>query len=283
MASREAIENGEAMVRMAFGRHFGQVLGTRDVGGFALGRFTPTTPKRRVRLHRHEEAHFVFVLRGVYETAAEPPPDASAPRVIYSPPGAVHRDGFSDPDLSQSAFATLSVSGEALAAVATEARLPDREVCLPAAAIGLVHQLLTEAQGHDDLSGAIAEAHCFELLWRTGREREVEASGAPGWLRRARELLCDTACGVGPKSVAEIAREVGVHPVHLARRFRRSFGMTPGEYVRRLRLEQARRLMRRSTAPLAEIAAAAGFSDQSHFSNVFRKSFGISPGTFRRS
>jgi AraC family transcriptional regulator len=277
------IDNGEAMVRMAFGRHFGWAVETRDVGGFALGRFTPMMAKREVRLHRHEEAHFVFVLRGVYETSAAPPPDASLPRVIYSPPGAVHRDGFADPDLSRSAFASLSVPGEALAAVATESQLPDREVCLPASAIGLVHQLLTEAQGHDDLSGAIAEAHGFELLRRTGREREAEADGAPGWLRRACELLRDTACGVGPKSVAEIAGEVGVHPVHLARRFRRSFGMAPGEYVRRCRLERARRLMRRSTAPLAEIAAAAGFTDQSHFSNAFRKSFGISPGVFRRS
>ena len=59
--------------------------------------------------------------------------------------------------------------------------------------------------------------------------------------------------------------------------------MTPGEYLRRCRLERARRLMQRSAAPLAEIAAAAGFSDQSHFSNAFRKIFGVSPGAFRRS
>jgi len=240
-------------------------------------------PKREVRLHRHEEAHFVFVLRGVYETSAQPALDASAPRVIYSPPGTVHRDCFSAEDLSQLAFATLSVSSEALTAVATEVNLPGKAVCLPASAVGLVRQLLTEARGCDDLSNAITEAHCFELLQRTGMEREPAVSGAPGWLRRARELLRDTSFGVGSKSITEIAGELGVHPVHLARRFRRSFGMTPGEYLRRCRLERARRLMLRSTAPLAEIAAAAGFSDQSHFSNAFRKSFGVSPGVFRRS
>jgi AraC family transcriptional regulator len=279
----EASENGEAMPRMAFGRFFGRVAEKREVGGFVLARFTPILSKREVRLHRHDEAHFVFVLRGAYETGAQPAQDASAPRVIYSPPGAVHRDCFADEDLSRSAFATLSIPAEALAATATEAKLPAREVCLPATAIVLVRQLLTEARGHDDLSGAVTEAHCLELLRRTGVERAPEVSGAPGWLRRARELLRDTCCGTGPKSVAEIAGELGVHPVHLARRFRQSFGMTPGEYMRRCRLERARRLMRRSTAPLAEIAAATGFSDQSHFSNAFRKSFGISPGAFRRS
>ena len=273
----------DAMPRMAFGRFFGKVAEKREVEGFTLARFTPTVPKREVRDHRHEEAHFVFVLRGVYETSAQPAPDASPPRIIYSPPGTVHRDCFSEEDLSQLAFATLSVSAEALAAVATEAELPAQAVCLPASAVALVRQLLTEAQGCDDLSGAVSEACCLELLQRTGIEREPVVSGAPAWLRRARELLRDPCFGLGPRSVAEIAGELGVHPVHLARRFRQSFGMTPGEYLRHCRLQRARHLMRRSTAPLVEIAAAAGFSDQSHFTNAFRKSFGVSPGAFRHS
>jgi AraC family transcriptional regulator len=276
MAFPEAIDSGDATPRMAFGRFFGRVAETR-------ARFTPTVPKSAVQLHRHEEAHFVFVLRGIYETSAQPAHDASAPRVIYSPPGTVHCDCFSDEDLSRSEFAALSVSSEALAAAATEVKLPVKAVCLPASAIGLVRQLLTEARVHDDLSSAVTEAHCLELLQRTGIERELAVSGAPGWLRRARELLRDTCFDAGPKSIAEIAGELGVHPVHLARRFRKSFGMTPGEYSRRCRLERACRLMRRSAAPLAEIAAVTGFSDQSHFSNAFRKSFGLSPGVFRRS
>jgi AraC family transcriptional regulator len=268
---------------MEFGRFFGKVAEKREMEGFTLARFTPTVPKREVQLHRHEEAHFVFVLRGVYETSAQPAHDGSAPRVIYSPPGTVHRDCFSYGDLAQLAFATLSVSTTALATVATETELPARGVCLPASAVNLVRQLLSEARGQDDLSGAVTEACCLELLQRTGIERELAVSGAPGWLRRARELLRDTCLDVGPKSIAEIAGELGIHPVHLARRFRQSFGMTPGEYSRRCRLERARRLMRRSAAPLAAIAAAAGFSDQSHFSNAFRKSFGVSPGADRQA
>src|SRR3954454_15254339 len=163
----EVIDSGDATTRMALGCFFGRVTETREFDGFTLARFTPTVPKSKVQRHRHEEAHFVFVLRGVYETRAQPALDASAPRVIYSPPGTVHRDCFFHEDLSQSAFATLSVSSEALAVVATETKLPAKGVCLPASAIGLVRKLLAEARRHVDLSNGFDEAHCLELLQRT--------------------------------------------------------------------------------------------------------------------
>jgi AraC family transcriptional regulator len=76
---------------------------------------------------------------------------------------------------------------------------------------------------------------------------------------------------------------VGVHPVTLARAFRRAFGCTVGEYVRRLRIERAARQLADSDLSLAEIALGAGFSDQSHFSNLFRRHTGLSPFQFRRA
>ena len=146
----------------------------------------------------------------------------------------------------------------------------------------LVRQLLAEARGRDALSACVTEELCLELLQRTGVPRDATGSGAPVWLLRARELLRDTCFGAAPRSVGEIAGELGVHPVHLARRFRTAFGLAPGEYLRRCRLDRARRMMQRTAAPLAEIAAAAGFADQSHFSNAFRKQFGVTPRAFRR-
>jgi AraC family transcriptional regulator len=74
-----------------------------------------------------------------------------------------------------------------------------------------------------------------------------------------------------------------VHPVTLARAFRRSFGCTVGEYLRRLRIERATEQLAGGDTPLAEIALAAGFADQSHFSNVFRRRTGMSPSAFRRA
>ena len=284
--------SGGATVQMPFGRFFGTAAEKREIAGFTLTRFVPTVPKSRVQWHAHEEAHFVFVLRGWYETSARPAHSSPWPRLIYTPPGTPHRDCFAEEDLSRSEFATLSVSSSALAAVESETRLPAEAVCLPESAVGLARQILAESVGahgslgsksRDDLSACITEALCLELLQRTGAEPEPSESGAPVWLRRARELLHDTCLEEGPRTVREIAGELGVHPVYLARRFRQSFGMTPGEYLRRCRLDRARWLLRRSSAGLAEIAAATGFTDQSHFSNAFRKGFGVSPGVYRRT
>lgn len=281
---------------MPFGRFFGRAVEEREVAGFTLARFVPTVPKSQVQWHLHEEAHFVFILSGRYETSARPARDSHGPHLVYSPPGTAHRDCFAEEDLSRSAYVTLSVSPPAFAAVAAETRLPEEAVCLPEPAVGLMRQILVEFRGllgspgspnrsnaQDCLLEHVTEALCLELLQRTGAEPGAEMTSTPAWLRRARELLRDTRFDEGPRSVREIAGELGVHPVYLARRFRQSFGMTPGEYLRRCRLERARWLLRRSSAGLAEIAAATGFSDQSHFSHAFRKGFGVSPGAYRRS
>ncbi len=270
--------------RLPFGRFFGRAAAERELPGFRLAQFTPTLSKRQVEPHRHDEAHFVFVLRGLYETSAEPAPDASAPRIVYSPPGTSHRDCFAEEtELSRAAFATLSISPEALVVVEAETKLPVKGVCVGESAVPLVRQLLREARGQDALSACVTEELCLELLQRTGVPRDATVSAAPAWLRRAQELLRDTCLDAAPRSVGDIAAVLGVHPVHLARRFRQAFGLSPGEYLRRCRLDRSRRMMLGSAAPLAEIAAAAGFSDQSHFSNAFRNRFGSSPRTFRHT
>jgi AraC family transcriptional regulator len=54
---------------------------------------------------------------------------------------------------------------------------------------------------------------------------------------------------------------VGVHPAHRGRAFRRHFGCTPGDYVRGLRAEVARRRLATSDGPLVVVALAVGYSD----------------------
>lgn len=281
----EALAGGSGQVpQLPFGRFFGRTTVEREVGGFRLAQFTPTLANREVAAHRHDEAHFVFVLRGRYETSAALPPDGSPPRIVYSPPGTSHRDCFvAGTDLATAAFATLSIASAKIVEVETETKLPVKGVCAGESAVPLVRRLLSEARCVDALSAWVSEELCLELLQRTGVARDAASAGAPAWLSRARDLLRDSAFSFGPRSVGEIAGELGVHRVHLARRFRAAFGLSPGEYVRRCRLDRARRMLRGSAAPLAEIAAAAGFADQSHFSNAFRKQFGTSPRAFRRN
>jgi AraC family transcriptional regulator len=84
-----------------------------------------------------------------------------------------------------------------------------------------------------------------------------------------------------PWSLTALAREAGVHPVHLARTFRRIQGCTLGDYVRHLRLEWARRQLSGTDRPIAEVALSCGFADQSHFTRAFRAGYDMTPAAFR--
>ena len=83
--------------------------------------------------------------------------------------------------------------------------------------------------------------------------------------------------------LATVADAVGVHPAHLARTFRRRLGVTPGEYLRRLRLERAIALLASSDEPIADVAVGAGFYDQSHLTNALRNVTGLTPAELRRA
>lgn len=81
--------------------------------------------------------------------------------------------------------------------------------------------------------------------------------------------------------IRDLACAAGIHPVHVARLFRRYTGVTPGEYLQHLRVQHACRLMQEPERSLAEIASESGFVDQSHMNRVLRRFAHCSPGTLR--
>ena len=127
--------------------------------------------------------------------------------------------------------------------------------------------------------GLAIESLTAEILARVGGAATPRDRQMPGWLRGVRDLV-DAAPGE-PPSLAAIAGAVGVHPVYLAQTFRRFCGCSLGEYARRQRLERARRLVAAGHVPLAQIAAAAGFADQSHFTRTFKRFTGVTPRYYR--
>jgi AraC family transcriptional regulator len=131
----------------------------------------------------------------------------------------------------------------------------------------------------DAASGLSLEALSLEIFAAAMRV-EGEGRGVPSWLAAVRESLHDRFAE--PLRVASLAEAAGVHPVHLARAFRRHFGAAPGEYLRRVRLEWARDQVVRGTLSLARIALEAGFADQSHLTRAFRARFGATPARLRR-
>jgi AraC family transcriptional regulator len=82
-------------------------------------------------------------------------------------------------------------------------------------------------------------------------------------------------------TLSAVAGTVGIHPAHLARVFRTQFHCTIGEYVRKLRLDDAARRLGSSEDSIKDIAIDAGFYDQSHFTNAFRRHTGVTPARFR--
>jgi AraC family transcriptional regulator len=112
------------------------------------------------------------------------------------------------------------------------------------------------------------------------RGSERQHRQAPRWLAGARELL-RARCADGIR-ISAVAAAAGVHPVHLIRTFREFFCATPGEYVRRCRLERAARLLADSDVSLVDVALESGYADQSHFSKAFKRQFAIAPSQYRR-
>jgi AraC family transcriptional regulator len=79
--------------------------------------------------------------------------------------------------------------------------------------------------------------------------------------------------------MAAIAR---LSPNYFASQFQRAAGLPPHQYVIARRVERARQLLQGSAdLSLAEVAADAGFSDQSQFSHHFKRLLGVTPGQFR--
>jgi len=82
-------------------------------------------------------------------------------------------------------------------------------------------------------------------------------------------------------SVAELASAAAMSPYHFLRTFRQVVGMTPHQFVLRTRLHRAARRLRRSAAPITEIALEAGFNDLSTFNRRFRRLIGAAPSAYR--
>ena len=140
-------------------------------------------------------------------------------------------------------------------------------------------RLAREIAAPDDLAPLAAEGIVLEMLTDLVRTDARRTRRPPRWLLRAQELL-HARFGESIRA-AEIAGEVGVHSAHLARAFRQHFGVSMGSYVRQLRLEWAAEELVRHDTPLAEVALAAGFADQSHFTRSFKRYVGLTPSAFR--
>jgi AraC-like DNA-binding protein len=125
---------------------------------------------------------------------------------------------------------------------------------------------------------------CETAIIRLVAHAEVNSTAKPRrfqarpCVRRAREFI-DADPTSAELTLARLAREVNLSRYQLLRAFSRELGLTPHAYILQQRLAMARRLLR-AGSNLAEIAAQAGFFDQSHLSLRFARQFGVTPGRY---
>jgi AraC family transcriptional regulator len=131
------------------------------------------------------------------------------------------------------------------------------------------------------LSEITVQTLVYELIGSFDRLETAEDTASQPWLRALRALLDERYRE--PLDIREVAREVGVHPVHLTRTFRRAYKVNAGDYVHRRRIQHACRMLRESQISISAIAEELGYSDQSHFSRVFRSITGKTPARYRLS
>lgn len=83
-------------------------------------------------------------------------------------------------------------------------------------------------------------------------------------------------------NLLDICKVTGISASHLCKVMKIDTGLTPYNFVVRVRVDCARQMLQTTRLPVAEIALACGFSDQSHFGTAFKKFTGQTPGQFRR-
>lgn len=260
------------------GSFHGSITKSVTVADFILTE-SEFAPHSKLPRHAHENSYFCFGLQGVYTERY------GSREVVCRPSALTFRDSEQTHEAivhgANTRVFMLELSScwiEKLRADSLTLR-SKHDFCggsLPQ----LGARLYREFNKTDTAAKLAMEGLALELLAEAARQHSAAIGAPPQWLRQAREMIVEHF----PENLklTQIAAEVGVHPVYLATAFRQKFGVTIGEFVRRLRIKHACAELMKGDLPLAEIASQAGFSDQSHFSKVFKLYVGTTPHKYRR-
>jgi AraC family transcriptional regulator len=145
----------------------------------------------------------------------------------------------------------------------------------------LMTRLYHEFRRMDHTSALMIEGLTLEIIAAASRQFAASKNRSSRWLELARDVLHEQFAD--NITLASLADLVGVHPVYLASSFRKKYQCTVGEYRQRLRIEFACRELCKAQQSLAQIALAAGFANQAHFSRTFKRFTGTTPAKYRTS
>jgi AraC family transcriptional regulator len=258
--------------RLAAGRFFG-ARSRRFEAPHALLTEVVHAEGRELPEHDHALAYFCMLVDGRYAEATHGRElSYSRYEVGFHPARATHRDVVGR---EGGRFLCLEIRPSLFAR--DDVRLRSDPRMLPATVSVQLLRVLRALRG-GTLSALTLESAAWELCGDASDDRPVAERGTPAWLSNVVAMLEDDYAR--PMTVQEIARDVGLHPVHVAREFRRRHGITVGEYANQVRVRAACGAIRRGEGTLAAIAHAVGFADHAHFCRVFRSEMGCTPSAF---
>lgn len=223
--------------------------------------------------HSHARASVTVVLRGEIEEAAADGWSVAGPMtVLVKPAGAVHADRFRGAGARTVAIDIGPATSRAwgLAGPNPEARMYTDVPSMCAAVLAL-----RRAIDCPDAALGSAGAALGAALQRI--QHPPTAAHADDRLDVVRRRL---SRGDAPAMEA-LARALGMHPVALARAFRRRFGVSPSSYAKGARSLRAASSIAATDRSLARIACECGFADQSHMTRAVGAALGITPSRLR--
>ena len=253
------------------------IVRTRAVDDFIL---TETRYGAHASLprHAHEYACVVVVLYGSFQERFDSQERMGEPgMVIVRPAGEPHSDRYMR---AGGSCLNIELSPRWVANARGHLPILDRSAAVRSSTFATFGRRLHEELTHpDEMSPLAIESLTMSILVDSARADQQSSVRGPSWLRLVKEKIQDDPSA--RVTLGDLASEAGVHPVHLATTFRRFYGVTVASYVRQLRVEHACRALVGSDAPLADIALAAGFADQSHFGRVFKRATQMTPAEYR--
>ena len=158
-------------------------------------------------------------------------------------------------------------------------------------AVSLLRQMLREHEQVDQFSNDMIIAQLnmllLELLRETAAPSNIKLQTSNSIhseneiIRKAQQYV---STHIREKlSVPLVARQVDVSPSYLTALFHKNLQISPGEYIRRIKLQESKQLIRENDLNFTEIAAALQYSTVHHFSRQFKEKFGITPTEYAKS
>jgi AraC family transcriptional regulator len=260
------------------GQFYGDVPANRAAGSSILSEIVHRGAFD-VPEHSHELAFFTLVLGGAYtERFGRNVREHDPMSLLWHRPGISHKDRIGE--CGARCF-TIEIKREGIETLSQYAPVPVDFDETGTAIVWVAARLFREFKNWTHCSDLVAEGLTLEMLGLAARRASTPEKRPPKWLLQIVDKL--RAEFTENHSTSRLAKEFGVHPVHLASAFRRFHGQTIGEYIQRQRVLLASRLLAGRGKDLINISYDCGFTDQSHFNRIFKRHTGMTPGEFRRS